>query len=259
MLDELAGELLLQAAELLGAVDLLALARASRACRAAADDARVWRGLLARQLAPVLRVYFDGAPPPPGGGRTWKQHYFEFYWGWKRRAQARSGRLLVQIAAPPPPSAGWWRRGTEERGPATCGVYDVTAFAAQHPGPHLIEEAAALVDATEYFEMADHSEAAARRLKTLVVPGLEALRYARDVEALRRARLGVCPAALAVLVCAAPVGTIMACVEWPGSLMALPVFVGTALCVTNWRSPPHGRSAGGKPAARPTSWAWHDT
>ena len=86
MLDDLAGELLLDAAELLGAVDLLALARTSRACRAAADSARVWRGLLARQLAPVLRVFFDGAPPPPGDGRTWKQHYFEFYWSWKRRA-----------------------------------------------------------------------------------------------------------------------------------------------------------------------------
>ena len=54
----------------------------------------------------------------------------------------------------------------------------------QHPGIDL-SDAAELADGTELFEMNGHCDAAIRKLRTLVVPGLEALPYDLEVEARR--------------------------------------------------------------------------
>ena len=174
----------------LRAADLLAVSRVDRACRAAASDALLWRSLLANDLRPMLHAFFAGEAPAPHEGRSWRQHYFELRAGWKRLAAERTGRLLVQVGAQRPSGRGphevpslWC---TTAR-PATYGVYDVSAFSAEHPGIEL-HEAAALADATEWFEMAAHSDAALRRLATLAVPGLEALPYDRELEALRARR-----------------------------------------------------------------------
>ena len=199
-LSPLPPEILLQVAgsEGLGPVDLLALSRVSRGCRAAADDDHVWRALLLRKMSPVWDAFFDGHPPPPRSGLGWKQQYFELRRTWKRLAGERSGRLLVQIGEQHLSgrgrhevqslfslSAGWGGSG----GPANYGVYDVTEFSEHHPGIDL-REAVELPDATDWFEMAAHSDAALRRLTTLVVPGLQALPYQRELDSLSLRRRG---------------------------------------------------------------------
>ena len=202
-------ELLAAVAAHAGAVDLLSLASACRAARACAEDADVWRALLTRQLRPVLDHFFGGAVPPPADG-SWKKHFFYFRWGWKRLAQERTGRLLVQIATQrpsgrgphdiPPMLEGLWEWAADVA-PETYGVYDVTDFVDEHPGAQVLAEAAGLADATEYFDMAAHSDAALRRLETLAVPGCTALRYDRELEALRHRQPVL---ALAAGVCAVP-------------------------------------------------------
>lgn len=196
MLHLLPPELLHGVMATLRAADMLAVARVDRACRAAATD-DLWRALLARDLAPMLEAFFDGEVPAPCEGRSWRQQYFDVRFGWKRLAAERAGRLLVQIGAQRPSGRGphevpsLWCSTVR---PATYGVYDVTAFSAEHPGIEL-REAAALADATEWFEMAAHSDAALRRLAALAVPGLEALPYDRELEALRTRRRSSCSSA----------------------------------------------------------------
>jgi len=71
--------------------------------------------------------------------------------------------------------------------PPTYGVYDVTDFSDIHPGSDLIiTDAAEAADATGWFEMAAHSDAALIILKTLAVPGLEALQYDPQLQALQQ-------------------------------------------------------------------------
>ena len=77
----------------------------------------------------------------------------------------------------------------------------MTDFVDDHPGAQVLAEAAALADATEYFDMAAHSDAALARLATLAVPGCERLRYDREVEALRHRQPFL---ALAAGACAVP-------------------------------------------------------
>ena len=107
---------------------------------------------------------------------------------------AAAASAAAAAPAPLPPAA--------PSGPIiTLHVYDVTDFVDEHPGAQVLAEAAGLADATEYFDMAAHSDAALRRLETLAVPGCTALRYDRELEALRHRQPFL---ALAAGVCAVP-------------------------------------------------------
>eukprot|EP00908_Phaeocystis_cordata_P024384 Transcript_6844.p1 GENE.Transcript_6844~~Transcript_6844.p1 ORF type:complete len:294 (-),score=56.28 Transcript_6844:83-922(-) len=197
MLSGLPPELGTEVARHLSAVGLLSMAAVSRASRTVADDDLVWRQLLARQLEPMVKAFFDGALPLPEAGHTWKIHYFVLRSTWKHLAQKRTGKLLVQIGTQRPSGrephelisildAGdlWWPTS-----PKTYGVYDVTTFVHRHPGADLIiTDAAETADATHLFEINGHSDAALRMLTALAVPGLEALPYERELDALRRRR-----------------------------------------------------------------------
>jgi hypothetical protein len=73
--------------------------------------------------------------------------------------------------------------------PDNYSVYDVTAFVHQHPGADLIiTDAAEEADATHLFEINGHSDAALRVLDKLAVPGLEAIPYDHELDALKRRR-----------------------------------------------------------------------
>jgi len=189
-LDSLPVELLRHIFVHLGAADLLCVARVGRACHTASCDDQVWRVLVARELRPMADAFFAGILPAPQEGLRWRPHFFGLRANWKRLAAERTGRLLVQIRMQP-----FSGRGRHEvpslwcgpNRPATYGVYDVTEFAVEHPGIDL-NEAASLEDASEWFEMAAHSDAALRRLATLAVPGLDALPYDSELDEVRRAR-----------------------------------------------------------------------
>ena len=213
-------ELLLLVASQLDAVDLMALARCCRSLRDVADDPCVWRDLLARRLAPMLRSFFDGELPPPEEGLSWKRWHFELRSSWKQRAQRLTGKLLVQVGSQRlsgrqpdelisiwDASDFWWApRGD------TYGIYDVSTFVHVHPGADLIiKDAAAEADATDTFEINGHSDEAVRRLATLAVPGLERLPYDLELDDARRRarsrRLGVLdpqhlPTAVLAVACA---------------------------------------------------------
>ena len=73
--------------------------------------------------------------------------------------------------------------------PDTYSVYDVTTFVHHHPGADLIiTDAAEEADATHLFEINGHSDAALRVLNKLAVPGLEAIPYDHELDALKRRR-----------------------------------------------------------------------
>lgn len=198
----------------LDTAELLTVARhLNRATCAAADEDVVWRALLTRKLRPMLDAFFDGEIPEPAIGRSWKEHFFELVSSWKRVAQERTGRLLVQVAQQKLSGRGphetlsvlsLWKELWGARPSSTFGVYDVTSLADIHPGADLvIAEAAIARDATEIFEMAAHSDAAVRRLSRYAVPGLEAVTYDHETEAIcrkwrRRGRLG-CVAVVSAL------------------------------------------------------------
>lgn len=201
-------ELRLEAASRLDAIDLLSLALVSREWRDAAEDPRVWCRLTARHLKPILDAFFNGAIPLPPSARSWKRHYFCFRVDWKRQAQRHTGRLLVQVGAQAESGRGpgetvslcslWDELFFGTPLPPTYGVYDVTRFADEHPGADLIIlDACELGDATSTFEMAAHSDAALRRLETLVVPGLAALPYDHSLEERRTRGSGTWVAAQA--------------------------------------------------------------
>ena len=68
-------------------------------------------------------------------------------------------------------------------------MYDVSDFVHHHPGADLIiTDAAEEADATDLFEINGHSDAALRVLDRLVVPGLEAIPYDYELDALKRRR-----------------------------------------------------------------------
>ena len=91
-------------------------------------------------------------------------------------------------------------------------------------------------DATTYFEMAAHSDAALRRLATLAVPGLEALPYDRELEALR---VQQSPLLLAALVCSAPAFVVLRLIELTLAQATAAASCGAvfALGVALWRRP----------------------
>ena len=195
----------------LDAVHMMALAGCCRALRDAADDPTVWRDLLARQLAPMVRSFFDGELPSPEEGLSWKRWHFELRSSWKQRAQRLTGKLLIQVCSQrlsgrqPDELISIWDAGDFWWAPRphTYGVYDVSSFVYVHPGADLIiKDAAAEADATNTFEINGHSDAAVRMLATLAVSGLECLRYDLALEDARRRarsrRLGVPTAVLAV-------------------------------------------------------------
>lgn len=180
--------LVIVGASRLGAIDLLALARVSCACRAAAEAELVWQALLERHLQPMVAAFFDGELPRPADGMRWKEYYFVMHRQWKHFAQQRTGRLLVQIGTQRLSGRGRHETATlqslwNQRAPDTYGVYDVSTFHESHPGIDL-REVSASSDATEWFEMAAHSDAALARLSLLAVPGLEMLPYDHELEAL---------------------------------------------------------------------------
>jgi len=191
----LSPELLALVAEHLGAAHLLGLVCVCRTCQLAAEDACVWRELLARRLAPMATAFFGGTLPPPAAGTSFKRHYFELSASWKKQAQEHTGRLLLQIGTQQSSGqkahalkSAWdvstsWRRPNQYD---TFGVYDVTEFAHEHPGADLmLIEAIKAADATNIFESARHTDSALCRLSTVVVPGLEAVPYDRELNALR--------------------------------------------------------------------------
>lgn len=214
-------ELLLLVASQLDAVDLLSLASCCRALRDVAEDPSVWRDLLARRLAPIVRSFFDEELPPPEDGLSWKRWHFELRSSWKQRAQRRTGKLLVQVGSQrlsgrqPDELISIWDAGDFWWAPRpdTYGIYDVSTFVHVHPGADLIiKDAAAEADATNTFEINGHSDEAVRRLATLAVPGLESLPYDHTLEDARRRarsrRLGMLdpqnvPTAVLAVVCAA--------------------------------------------------------
>lgn len=208
-----------------GGSDLLSL---SEACRNAVP-ALAWQRLLWLELGPVEALVRGTACElglREGGGPAAKRYYFHVHRGWKREAQARSGRLLVQVGTQAPSGRGrheccslssLWSEW-QSPGPRTYGVYDVTAFVHEHPGPALLEDLCKLHDATEWFSMAAHSDHALQKLQTLHVPGLERLPYRQRGRAPRtrgargrtwwRALSGVGSRSFAVLALA------LACCAW---------------------------------------------
>jgi hypothetical protein len=194
----------------LGAKDLNSLALVSRAFHAAATEEPLWHALLSRKLQPVIDTFFDGEAPAPADGVSWKRHFFELRASWKARAQQRTGRLLVQVGTQrlsgrkphELPSAASLLSDPAAL-PSTYGIYDVTTFVDHHPGIDL-REAAAIDDASDWFEMNAHSDAAILRLRSLAVPGLQSLPY--DIERPPRGRgrvMGPAPLACALLVAGA--------------------------------------------------------
>jgi len=194
-LSSLPSELLLDVAINLGPVDLLSLALVCPSCSRVAQDPRLWQALVAQRMQPMIQTFFDDVAPQPQPSHTWKQHFFEFDRSWKMQAQQRSNRLLVQVG-----EQQLSGRDRHETVPLYClwseiwapaprwyGVYDLTDFSDSHPGSDLIiSDAAAAADATNWFEMAAHSDTALRVLKTMAVPGMEALPYDTELRSLRQ-------------------------------------------------------------------------
>ena len=193
---QLPHELWLHVVQHLDAIDLLATSRVSRSLHAVASDEGIWKQLLSRQMRPILDAFFeDGRLAIEDlAAASAKNFYFRFRRDWKRLASLRTGQMLVQVGAQRLSGRGphevysfssLWRDLRADSRPATYGVYDVTAFSPLHPGIDL-SEAATLRDATEWFEMAAHSDAALRRLETLRV--VDGLPYDHALDELRAKR-----------------------------------------------------------------------
>jgi len=189
-LPALPSELCLVISRKLSPLNLIVLSSVCRAFRALSEDDDVWQSLLIRQLQPMVDAFFDGTLPP-SSHKTVKRHFFELRRSWKQLAQEQTGRMLVQIGTQelsgrvPHELKSIWSLWTDwdSPEPTTYGIYDVTDFTDDHPGIDL-HDAASIVDATEWFEMNAHSDAAIRRLDTLAVPGLTGLPYERELERL---------------------------------------------------------------------------
>lgn len=142
-----------------------------------------WVALLWHHHEQVLKTLFFGRIPPPpttnfgfslhDGCPSWKYHYFDFAGSWKRQAQHQTGRLLLKIRSSAVRSGRSYAEALPED---TFGVYDATAYAPQHPGlDQILIDAAEDEDSTESFEVAAHSHVAKSILRSLAIPGLEAL------------------------------------------------------------------------------------
>ena len=183
--------------------DLLALSAACRSMRSLVVSCEsVWSERMRRRHASEIEALFDGSVPPPPPGRSWMLHAYDFERSWLELARRKSGRVLLRMSTdcaafhptylgvPPGPacvlslrvpildvplpislSLFGLRRGSER-----FGVYDVTDFVQDHPGAEpLLLAAAEHNDCTIGFDAANHSERARAILRTLAVPGLEAL------------------------------------------------------------------------------------
>lgn len=205
-------ELLVAVASHLEADGLLALALVCTDARLAGQDQHVWRALLLRHQRVVLAALFHRQMPEPRDGNTWQQHFFDFDRSWKQIAQERTGRLLLRISTSATQPRQWWAelhtlnplrpRDSRRRAGEPCaggqgartlrtdggtyGVFDVTEYRKLHPGiERMLVEACDEYDATDSFEEIGHTNDARRVLRSLVVPGLEAVPYDADLHVLR--------------------------------------------------------------------------
>lgn len=121
--------------------------------------------MLARHAA-VLKAFFNGTPPPPQPGTSWKQHFLAFDEAWLGMARRRSGRMLLRMRTECELSCPRfygvpWHAGRGRSATHTHAVYDVTDFAPEHPGAdELLVAANEVLDATDFFDAANHSERA---------------------------------------------------------------------------------------------------
>mmetsp|Transcript_10418 Transcript_10418/g.27620 ORF Transcript_10418/g.27620 Transcript_10418/m.27620 type:complete len:263 (+) Transcript_10418:107-895(+) len=173
-----------------GASEVLELSQCCAALRGAAGEEAVWKALLTLRNGAVLRALFDDELPVPREGRTWKEHFFDFERDWLQLAQERSGRRLVRMNAVCAMGCDWpdygvpWhldqprcacRGAICRRTRRAYGVYDVTEFTPLHPGSDALLRATEVADATALFDGIAHSQQARRLLRSMAVPGLEAL------------------------------------------------------------------------------------
>jgi hypothetical protein len=173
-----------------GASEVLELSQCCATLRGAANEEAVWKALLHLRNSAVLRALFDEELPVPRNGRTWKEHFFDFERDWLQLAQERSGRRLVRMNAVCAMGCDWpdygvpWHldqprcacRGTIcRRTRRAYGVYDVTEFTPLHPGSDALLRATEVADATALFDGIAHSQQARQLLRSMAVPGLEAI------------------------------------------------------------------------------------
>jgi hypothetical protein len=152
-LDALPRDLLLQILSLLDPSDVVVGGACCKALQhlSACDD--LWRMLLWRHYAPVLRLAFGGRLASPLPPLSWRQHFFSFRNLW-----------MVQAARPPHCRAIFSIRGH---------VYDATDFVDDHPGLPAFLLSAAGTDASAAFALAGHSENARKILQRFAVPSLD--------------------------------------------------------------------------------------
>ena len=187
--DELPSDVLALIVMTLTAEAALALGQCSWRMRVAVDDDLHWQHRLRERHEQVLAVFFEGKLPPMPLGFA-KDFFFGFDESWLQLAQQHTGRLLLrmrvecELSCPRYYGVPWHL--AKKASPEGCGggalrakpgthiVYDVTSFAPHHPGAvELLAAAAAVPDATDFFDGANHSERARRMLRQLAVPGLE--------------------------------------------------------------------------------------
>lgn len=220
------------------ATDLLAASCASKALRAVIDNGQVlWEKVLLDRHGKVINALFQGTVPKPIPHSSWKCHVFGFDRDWLGMARRKSGRILLRMRSDcagrgsdhdfgiPPRRAHlltvrvpWLEIGipitVELFGLGkTFGIYDVTDFVAVHPGAdQILLDAAQEDDCTDSFDASNHTERARSILRTLVVPGLEAL---LPLKPLARAR---------------PTPVIRVAIAMYIWLRALPVLLWSAVC-----------------------------
>lgn len=165
LLYRLPDDVLARTLSCLDAVTLLSVSQTSTNMRVAVDSDTVWRPLLWRHHRQILLILFDGRIPRLPQNLSRKQQYFLFATSWKRLAMQDSGRILLKID-------GYASGGTL----GTFGVYDATIYAPSHPGlEFIVEDAAQEEDSSATFDAAAHSTRGKAILRSLAVPGLEAI------------------------------------------------------------------------------------
>jgi len=172
------------------------------------NQPQVWKRALHERHRDVIRILFDGRLPPPDdtSAHGWRRHLLTFETSWLEMARASTGRCLLQMSqdcvnsdssylgVPPPRSDLTWK-GTVSL-PFTSlsmpisfalscrqpyrnltSIFDVTPFVEEHPGTDrlLLDAAEPGCDATQLFDRAAHSDQARALLRSMMVPGLEAI------------------------------------------------------------------------------------
>ena len=218
---------------------LLALMAACRELRDVVERPCVWQSLLRRRHELIIKALFDGKLPQPestsdepptveADGRAWRRHAFAFEKSWLDIARRQTGRLLLRMnsncaALGRPSELGIPSSTTPEislipmriRLPLTSvtlpvfgigwsmptvSIFDVTDFAAQHPGADaLLVEAATEEDSTLSFDAIGHTQRARRILMTLTVPSLSSMPLADPLLPPPRLRRAASDVAVALL------------------------------------------------------------